>query len=150
MRLSFDEWLSIWKTSGHLHERGKGAGKYVMSRINDLGHYELGNVCIKLHVDNIREGIALHYNRPITMPVIRAVTKDHSHIYYGVHFMYDLALRKDRHFRKHSLTDDQLLSIIPRHENGEAWTSISEDYQVSSDTIRQTIYEIRYSVYLPR
>lgn len=55
MRLTFNEWLNIWLTSGHWHERGCRKGQYVMSRYNDIGHYEIGNVEIKTAGDNIRE-----------------------------------------------------------------------------------------------
>jgi hypothetical protein len=54
-RLTFDEWLGLWLASGHYHERGACKGGYVLSRINDLGHYEVGNVFIQSHADNIRE-----------------------------------------------------------------------------------------------
>jgi len=53
MRLTFEEWCRIWEESGHWEERGRGG--YVMARHNDLGHYEVGNVSIKLSADNIRE-----------------------------------------------------------------------------------------------
>lgn len=55
MKLTFEEWQKIWIDSGHHLERGTGAGQYVMSRKNDIGHYELGNVVIQLSTDNIRE-----------------------------------------------------------------------------------------------
>ena len=48
MRLTFEEWLDIWLESGHWHERGRHKGQYCMSRKDDLGHYEKGNVEIKL------------------------------------------------------------------------------------------------------
>jgi len=132
MRLSFDEWLSIWEASGHLHERGLGVGKYVMSRTGDLGHYEIGNVCIKSHIDNIIEG-----NQAVPRP---------SHIVLTPAHAYDLSLRPVIHLRKQSLTDDQLLDIISRHEAGHTWNRIAEDYSVSADTIRQTIYKIKSKV----
>lgn len=53
--LTFEEWLRLWIDSGHLHERGLGPGKYVMSRIGDIGNYEIGNVVIKSGADNTRE-----------------------------------------------------------------------------------------------
>lgn len=55
-KLTFDEWYKIWLDSGHWHERGCSKGKYVMSRHNDVGHYEIGNVCIKQVEKNISEG----------------------------------------------------------------------------------------------
>lgn len=53
--LSFDEWLNIWLSSGRLAERGKGKGRYCMSRINDEGAYEVNNVFIQTFGENIRE-----------------------------------------------------------------------------------------------
>lgn len=54
-RLDFASWFSVWQTSGKLHLRGRGKGKYVMSRIKDNGCYELGNVHIQSAVENSRE-----------------------------------------------------------------------------------------------
>ena len=33
--LTFDQWLQIWNASAHFAERGKGHGKYCMSRRGD-------------------------------------------------------------------------------------------------------------------
>jgi hypothetical protein len=42
-RLTFEEWLTWWKETGHAHEYGL----YVMARHGDQGAYELGNIdCI--------------------------------------------------------------------------------------------------------
>lgn len=57
-RISFDDWLAIWWESGHIDERGKHAGQYVMARIDDQGAYEVGNVCIVTCNQNHREKIA--------------------------------------------------------------------------------------------
>ena len=54
-RLTFDEWFDIWIASGQLFNRGKKKGQYVMARTADLGHYEIGNVEIKLATENTRE-----------------------------------------------------------------------------------------------
>lgn len=56
-KLTFEEWYSIWISSGHYAERGRGHGKYCMSRKNDIGPYSIDNVEIKLHVQNHIEGI---------------------------------------------------------------------------------------------
>ena len=53
--LTFDEWLAIWEASGHLHERGRGRGKYCMARDGDKGPYAVGNVKIVLYEENDRE-----------------------------------------------------------------------------------------------
>jgi hypothetical protein len=54
--LSFPVWVAIWEKSGHLHERGRGHGKYVMSRFGDKGAYQVGNVFIQLADANCSEG----------------------------------------------------------------------------------------------
>jgi hypothetical protein len=54
--LTFDQWLSIWIDSGKLHLRGRGAGKYCMSRIGDAGPYEIGNVFIQSFEGNSSDG----------------------------------------------------------------------------------------------
>lgn len=43
-RLTFDQWWAIWEESGKYAQRGRGHGKYVMSRYFDQGPYEPGNV----------------------------------------------------------------------------------------------------------
>ena len=53
--LTFDEWYAIWQQSGKYDQRGKCKGQYVMSRYNDIGAYEVGNVFIQLHSDNIND-----------------------------------------------------------------------------------------------
>lgn len=53
--LSFDEWLKIWRDSGHLHERGRKLGQYCMARFGDTGPYAIGNVEIILHRENSRQ-----------------------------------------------------------------------------------------------
>ena len=45
-RLTYWEWLQIWQDSGHLHERGRRGGEWVMGRRGDAGAYEAGNVSI--------------------------------------------------------------------------------------------------------
>ena len=44
--LSFDEWFTIWKMSGHLDESGSYRGQYHMARRGDKGPYQKGNVRI--------------------------------------------------------------------------------------------------------
>jgi hypothetical protein len=43
-RFSFNEWLSLWESSGRFHLRGRLRGCYVMARYGDVGAYEIGNV----------------------------------------------------------------------------------------------------------
>jgi hypothetical protein len=42
-QLSFEQWLDIWKKSGHLHERGRRRDQYVMARPGDKGPYSVAN-----------------------------------------------------------------------------------------------------------
>lgn len=55
-RLTFEEWCSWWQDTGVAHLRGKGAGKYVMSRHGDAGAYELGNIKCLTHEENTIDG----------------------------------------------------------------------------------------------
>jgi len=53
--LTFEDWLSIWQDSGHLKNRGRMLGQFVMARPGDVGSYEVGNViitrCEQNHID---------------------------------------------------------------------------------------------------
>jgi len=53
--LTFEDWLKLWIDSGHADERGTRRGQYCMSRYDDLGHYEIGNVYIQLSSENFRQ-----------------------------------------------------------------------------------------------
>ena len=53
--LTFEEWANIWQQSGKWDQRGRGNGKYVMSRNGDIGPYAVGNVRIVIHRDNVAE-----------------------------------------------------------------------------------------------
>ena len=55
--LSLGQWWAIWQASGHAHERGRGKGKYCMSRMSDAGGYVLGNVHIQPCVENSRDAV---------------------------------------------------------------------------------------------
>jgi hypothetical protein len=54
--LTFEQWMEIWEKSGKFEYRGRGKGKYCMSRINDMGAYAIGNVYINLNEINAHEG----------------------------------------------------------------------------------------------
>jgi hypothetical protein len=58
-RLTFEEWCDIWEKSGHWTERGKKKGQYVMSRYNDIGAYEVGNVFIQQSGENVSQARAI-------------------------------------------------------------------------------------------
>lgn len=61
--LTLGQWWAVWQSSGHAHERGRGVGKYCMSRINDSGGYTLGNVHIQPCVENSRDAVAVWKDR---------------------------------------------------------------------------------------
>ena len=46
-RLNLGDWWRIWQESGHWLERGRGHGRYVMSRRGDVGTYTYNNVFIQ-------------------------------------------------------------------------------------------------------
>ncbi len=48
----YESWLAVWVASGHLNERGRGRGKYVMARFGDVGPYRPDNVEIVLYEKN--------------------------------------------------------------------------------------------------
>ena len=54
-RLTFADWWQIWEASGKWDLCGKRSGQYCMSRYNDVGHYEVGNVYIQLTSENSRQ-----------------------------------------------------------------------------------------------
>lgn len=54
--LTFDEWFKIWQDSGHWEQRGIRKGQYCMSRYNDIGNYEIGNVFIQPVQQNTKDG----------------------------------------------------------------------------------------------
>lgn len=53
--LTLKEWWGVWAASGKWELRGRGAGRYCMSRIKDGGAYEPGNVYITSVEANGRE-----------------------------------------------------------------------------------------------
>jgi hypothetical protein len=53
--LTFNEWLKIWLGSGKYDQRGPKKGQYCMSRYNDLGNYEINNVFIQQHSNNVSQ-----------------------------------------------------------------------------------------------
>jgi len=60
-QLTFEQWMDIWLSSGHWHERGCKRGLYCMSRKGDIGAYSVDNVYIQTHSDNLKE---IHLARP--------------------------------------------------------------------------------------
>ena len=54
--LTFNEWKQIWLDSGKWNQRGRGAEKYCMCRIEDKGAYSIKNVFIGQGKKNVSEG----------------------------------------------------------------------------------------------
>jgi hypothetical protein len=61
--LTFGEWLGWWLDTGNLDRRGRKAGCFQMSRKDDLGAYELGNIECKTKEQNYYEGVRLSKER---------------------------------------------------------------------------------------
>jgi hypothetical protein len=55
-RLTFKEWVSWWKATGKLEQRGRGKDGWVMARKNDEGAYEIGNIVCVPGPQNVSEG----------------------------------------------------------------------------------------------
>lgn len=53
-RLSFKEWCQIWEVSGKTPQR-----PWVLSRRDDIGHYEMNNVYVQHNIQNVME---CHHN----------------------------------------------------------------------------------------
>jgi hypothetical protein len=53
--LTFEEWLEIWRRSGHLDARGRGSDAYCMARFGDVGPYSVDNVMIITNHQNIAQ-----------------------------------------------------------------------------------------------
>lgn len=54
-RLSFDQWREWWLATGHVDERGRLRGQWVMARPGDCGAYEIGNIKCMRAEDNVIE-----------------------------------------------------------------------------------------------
>lgn len=78
-RLTFAEWLSIWEASGHLSERGRRRGQYVMARFGDRGPYAVGNVKIITQVQNSQEKRLGAESRAKIAAAQRASNRDRTH-----------------------------------------------------------------------
>lgn len=53
---TFEQWFTLWHTSGHYKERGQGRNQYCMARYNDRGPYSVDNVHIVKVRENLSEG----------------------------------------------------------------------------------------------
>lgn len=59
-KFTLEEYADVWLSSGQWKNKGVRKGQYVMSRKNDIGHYEVGNVFIQTSQANVAE----IYTRP--------------------------------------------------------------------------------------
>jgi hypothetical protein len=73
--LTYEEWLQVWNDSGKLKERGRGADKFCMCRVGDLGSYEVSNVFIGTGRENVREG---NLGKPVPQEVRDKISKSNS------------------------------------------------------------------------
>jgi hypothetical protein len=54
-QLTFEEWRDWWLATGHVDERGRCTGQWVMARPFDSGPYALGNLqCLRAE-DNVSQ-----------------------------------------------------------------------------------------------
>jgi hypothetical protein len=52
MKLTLDQWIKLWEDANVIPSR-----EYVLSRINDVGHYEIGNVYVQHNLQNVTESM---------------------------------------------------------------------------------------------
>jgi len=60
---TFESWWKVWDDSGQWANRGRGIGKYCMSRKEDKGPYSPDNVFIQEHQQNSKD--ARKYNKTL-------------------------------------------------------------------------------------
>lgn len=73
-----DEWLEVWKKSGHFAERGRGPGCYQMARKGDCGPYATWNVVIVRMESNaaasaIAQGLCIGVRNPALREEVAAI-----------------------------------------------------------------------------
>ena len=73
--LTYEEWLKVWNDSGKLEQRGRGADKFCMCRVGDLGSYEVGNVFIGTGRENVRAG---NLGKPVPQEVRDKISKSNT------------------------------------------------------------------------
>lgn len=73
--LTYKQWLSVWKNSGHFNDRG-----YVMARFGDEGGYSLDNVKIITRGENVSEAQVKicgedRHNSKFTWALVRTIRR---------------------------------------------------------------------------
>jgi hypothetical protein len=89
--LTFNQWLKIWRDSGHLDRRGSGQGQYVMARLFGRGSFKIGNVRI-IRVEDANSHLIsgeararrLSNNRTIRRARDASEIKDDQHWQFGL------------------------------------------------------------------
>ena len=74
-RMTFAEWLMVWIESGKWNQRGRKGHEYMMSRYNDIGHYEVGNVKIITNNENKLKPLS-----PKTLQKMSEASKGRTHM----------------------------------------------------------------------
>ena len=54
--MTFEQWTEMWVESGKWEQRGRGADKYCMCRVGDVGPYSVENVFIGQGKQNVSDG----------------------------------------------------------------------------------------------
>ena len=65
--LTFDDWWALWEASRQWENQGKQVGQYCMTRKNDQGSYDLGNVEIAQVQANLKEQVASGQHVPVKL-----------------------------------------------------------------------------------
>lgn len=78
-KLTFEQWLEIWKASGKLSKRGKRSAQYCMARYGDSGSYSVDNVriitCRQNHLERDHSAVAAANVRRMKDPKWRKKVK---------------------------------------------------------------------------
>ena len=106
--LSFEEWVDIWLESGRLQDRGPKPEQYCLSRYNDVGAYEVGNVEVKTNRENCREN-GLNRPRSLVMRVAKQMRKPRGCIVYGEYF-HSLNAAAKKYRTSHNTVSNRIAS----------------------------------------
>lgn len=137
--LSFEEWLLVWKKSGHLKNRGRGASNYCMARYEDKGPYTTWNVRIITNADNAAEIVLsvasrqklsnANRGKKISKASVNKMLKSRK----GFSCFYSWGTR---------LTERQREEIRKRYWiKNETQAALAKEYGVSSGTVSTVVHE---------
>jgi hypothetical protein len=111
-RLSMIQWWRLWKQSGRWEQRGRKTGQFVMSRINDSGPYEIGNVHVQTCNENGRDATKKWIGKQKRLP--RGVFD----MYPGTSRRYVVMLKRKRVGR--FATVDEAAACVARERAAQA------------------------------